>query len=587
MKQSTALDILKTGENVFLTGSAGSGKSYTINQYLRYLRSNDIKVAVTASTGIASTQLDGMTIHSWTGIGTDNELTPKRLKNIQSRQKVVSRIREVKVLIIDEISMLHLKTFDLINQVLKVIRNNDNAFGGLQIIVAGDFFQLPPVSLFNETNEEKFAFMSASWKEANFQICYLTEQHRQTANSLNKNDSYYGLDLNMILNQIRSQKLSPQIGHALLETKNHNFNIKSYTRLYTHNIDVQTINNNELKKLNNPEYTYYGYGTGDKTLIEILKKSIPNTEKLTLKVGAKVMFLKNYADEKIFNGTTGIVTEFKIVSEKDKTIGSIPIRVSSDENIDKPKYPVVKLDSGEQVMVLQDSWDIKNEKDDIILATYWHVPLTLAWAITIHKSQGITLDYAEVDLSKTFEKGQGYVALSRLKKLSGLKLLGLNSKSLELDPLAIEMDKQFIQKSQQIENKFLHLNSEQQNSSDGVEMYAPVLKPIFNKEDNCYYDFIQCKDGKAKICLALLDKDGNYLLNHNDQPKVISTFANISALKNPLTIGKSPYRDESICFYLKTFDAPRFQGQVPTSEGKYSGWAEIKNPHFIVKGKKD
>ena len=145
MKQATALDILKTGKNVFLTGSAGAGKTYTINQYLHYLRARDVAVAVTASTGIAATHMNGMTIHSWAGIGISNELTAKDIARIKKRTVVAERIERTKVLVIDEISMLHRQQFELINQVLQAIKENTLPFCWIQLLVAGDFFQLPPI----------------------------------------------------------------------------------------------------------------------------------------------------------------------------------------------------------------------------------------------------------------------------------------------------------------------------------------------------------------------------------------------------------------------------------------------------------
>ena len=160
MRQSSALNILKTGKNVFLTGSAGSGKTYTLNQYIHYLRARRVPVAVTASTGIAATHMNGITIHSWSGIGIKDELTERDLSNLARKQFLADRLKDTAVLIIDEISMLHAKQLNLVNQVLKHVRKNDNPFGGIQVVVAGDFFQLPPIGSKGESNRDKFAFMS-------------------------------------------------------------------------------------------------------------------------------------------------------------------------------------------------------------------------------------------------------------------------------------------------------------------------------------------------------------------------------------------------------------------------------------------
>ncbi|ELA08148.1 ATPase AAA [Moraxella macacae 0408225] len=472
MKQSTALDILKTGKNVFLTGSAGAGKTYTINQYLHYLRARGVAVAVTASTGIASTHMNGMTIHSWAGIGILYELTTKDLLRIKSRPQLVDRIQRTQVLVIDEISMLHLKQFDMINQVLRLIKENEQPFGGVQLLVAGDFFQLPPIGNPSESNRDKFAFMSQSWLDADFQVCYLSEQHRQVvAENQADNNRYFGLDLNDILNQIRRQQFSENTMLALQATKNHTLN-QSRTRLYTHNINVQNINEQELAKLNTKSHLYVSYGEGDEKLLESLKKSVRNTPELTLKIGAKVMFIKNNADLNVSNGTMGIIVDFQPIVEKDHddeddatqdTTTKDPTTKDTktqekDDDQNKQLFPVVQLNDGRQVVAVYDVWKVENE-DGEILAAYYHIPLTLAWAITIHKSQGMTLDSAEINLSRTFEKGQGYVALSRLKQLSSLQLLGINELSLQLDPLARGADKRFIELSYELEQTFLQKNA--------------------------------------------------------------------------------------------------------------------------------
>lgn len=525
MKQATALDILKTGKNVFLTGSAGAGKTYTINQYLHYLRARDVAVAVTASTGIAATHMNGMTIHSWAGIGISNELSAKDIARIKKRTVVVERIERTKVLVIDEISMLHRQQFELINQVLQAIKESTLPFGGIQLLVAGDFFQLPPIGEPHESNRDKFAFMAQAWLDADFQICYLSEQHRQTTDKIAvAGNTYYGLDLNAILNQIRSQQFTPHIMPALTATAEHML-ADNRTRLFTHNVNVQAINEQELGKLTTAAYTFCAWGEGDEKLVETLKKSVRNTPELVLKLGAKVMFIKNNAELNVSNGTMGKVVDFVATTLKqpNKQTNDSPSTNSPSKNLSEPLdeqglaadatallnaieqeqqadmadlldevnggqsqqtrqtdeddiaatdtaddklsellYPLVELNDGRKVIAEYDSWRIDDE-DGEILAAYYHIPLTLAWAITIHKSQGMTLDAAEVDLSKTFEKGQGYVALSRLKQLSGLQLLGVNELSLQLDPLARGADQRFQAISAEQEGEFLTRSKKQLN----------------------------------------------------------------------------------------------------------------------------
>ncbi|MGP4735037.1 MULTISPECIES: AAA family ATPase [unclassified Psychrobacter] len=482
MRQSSALDILKTGQNVFLTGSAGSGKTYTLNQYIDYLRARRVPVAVTASTGIAATHMNGTTIHSWSGIGIKDELTDRDLSTLSRKQFLADRLKDTAVLVIDEISMLHAKQLNLVSQVLKHIRKNDKAFGGIQVVVAGDFFQLPPIGSKGETNREKFAFMSEAWLDAKFHICYLSEQHRQVSDAANG-----GLDLDDILNQIRRQEVTFEAIAALEATYDQSVDIKR-TRLYTHNLNVNKINDKELASLDGEMMRFEATATGDSKLVETLKKTVRTQDELILKVGAKVMFIKNNAELGVSNGTMGELIGFAAVKidDKDSSDALIEDDSSDDANEDaagekttkgkksaakkdkeKPKskkpttqkMPVVRLNSGREVIAEPEEWIIEDETGDV-LASYLQVPLCLAWAITIHKSQGMTLDAAEIDLSRTFELGQGYVALSRLKSLSGLQLLGMNDMSLQLDPLARGADKRFLVLSEEADANYAMLDEE-------------------------------------------------------------------------------------------------------------------------------
>ncbi|MGO2279080.1 MULTISPECIES: AAA family ATPase [unclassified Psychrobacter] len=482
MRQSSALDILKTGQNVFLTGSAGSGKTYTLNQYIDYLRARRVPVAVTASTGIAATHMNGTTIHSWSGIGIKDELTDRDLTTLSRKQFLADRLKDTAVLVIDEISMLHAKQLNLVSQVLKHIRKNDKAFGGIQVVVAGDFFQLPPIGSKGETNREKFAFMSEAWLDAKFHICYLSEQHRQVSDAANG-----GLDLDDILNQIRRQEVTFEAIAALEATYDQSVDIKR-TRLYTHNLNVNKINDKELASLDGEMMRFEATATGDSKLVETLKKTVRTQDELILKVGAKVMFIKNNAELGVSNGTMGELIGFAAVKIDDKESSDALIEDDSSDDVDedvasekttkgkksaakkdkeKPKskkpttqkMPVVRLNSGREVIAEPEEWIIEDETGDV-LASYLQVPLCLAWAITIHKSQGMTLDAAEIDLSRTFELGQGYVALSRLKSLSGLQLLGMNDMSLQLDPLARGADKRFLVLSEEADANYAMLDEE-------------------------------------------------------------------------------------------------------------------------------
>lgn len=516
MKQSTALNILKTGQNVFLTGQAGAGKTYVLNQYLHYLRAREIAVAVTASTGIAATHINGLTIHSWSGIGILDELTMKDVTRIKKRPVIYERIKNTKVLIIDEISMLHRKQLDMVNHITQIIRENLQPFGGLQLIVAGDFFQLPPIGRTEETNREKFAFMAESWLSANFQICYLSEQHRQQLSLENDNTQLSLID---ILNQIRSQQFNQYTMPTLLATAQHNL-AESRTRLYTHNFNVNKINEEELAKLTTQSMTYHSFSEGDEKLIDTLKKSMRNTPELTLKIGAKVMFIKNNSELNVSNGTMGVVVDFAEINHEGQENHSLESnqQVSNNDNKEnvldnqskKTKFPVIRLNDGREVIAEYDVWQIDDEEGDT-LAAYYQIPLTLAWAITIHKSQGMTLDSAEVDLSKTFENGQGYVALSRLKQLSGLRLLGINQLSLQLDPLARGADKRFLVLSEQAETTFLQrdrkeIENQQQN-------FIVANGGTLNKQKILAYEKRLKKQQQALARKAQLYQESQHILN--------------------------------------------------------------------------
>ncbi|MDA5134418.1 AAA family ATPase [Psychrobacter sp. ANT_H3] len=539
MRQSSALDILKTGQNVFLTGSAGSGKTYTLNQYIDYLRARRVPVAVTASTGIAATHMNGTTIHSWSGIGIKDELTDRDLSNLSRKQFLADRLKDTAVLIIDEISMLHAKQINLVSQVLKHVRKNDAAFGGIQVVVAGDFFQLPPIGSKGETNREKFAFMSEAWLDAKFHICYLSEQHRQVSEAANG-----GLDLDDILNQIRRQEVTFEAIAALEATFDQNVDIKR-TRLYTHNLNVNSINDKELAALDGEMMRFTATSTGDSKLVETLKKTVRTQDDLVLKVGAKVMFIKNNTELGVSNGTMGELIGFAAVkinddkdnnddlieddsesieSENDKSIKGKGKKTTKDKDkpkVKKPttqKMPVVRLNSGREVIAEPEEWIIEDETGDV-LASYEQVPLCLAWAITIHKSQGMTLDAAEIDLSRTFELGQGYVALSRLKSLAGLQLLGMNDMSLQLDPLARGADKRFLALSDEADANYAMLDEE--SMTQAHEKFILKSGGTLNKSVIDAYANLQKKrreqqqaqiDKKQKLGNQVSDKSDSTLL---------------------------------------------------------------------------
>ncbi len=423
MNQAEAFEILKLGENIFLTGPAGCGKTFLLNKYINHLKKNKIRAGVTASTGIAATHLNGRTIHSWCQIGINEEMTATQIKNLLKKELLKKRIRVTKVLIIDEISMLNAKRLDLVDYICKAVRQNLRPFGGMQIILCGDFFQLPPVSKKDE--DSRFVTQSNIWKSMDIKICYLEDQHRQNDKNLLK-----------ILNDIRKNTISIET-HKILESRlNKPIDMKiKPTKLHTHNCDVNSFNFLELNKLSEETMVYEMRSKGDYNLVKSLKNSYCLApENLELKIGAIVMFVKNNFNKKYVNGTLGKVIQF------DK----------------KTNYPIVKTTYGETIIAEPESWMI--EEGDKIIASVNQIPLRLAWAITIHKSQGMSLDCAEIDLSKTFEYGMGYVALSRVRSLNGIKLTGINDLSLLVNKEVIKLDKKLYLKSKKDLKKLFSLS---------------------------------------------------------------------------------------------------------------------------------
>lgn len=417
MRQSEALDILKMGKNVFLTGPAGSGKTFVLNEYVKYLKSHAVDVAVTASTGIASTHLGGMTIHSWSGLGVKDFLTDKDIDDLMQKSYLYKRFEKTKVLIIDEVSMLHHFRLDMVEWICRSMKRSDLPFGGMQVILCGDFFQLPPVSrgLSVEADgvlDSEFAYKAESFLSSRFTICYLEEQHRQKDNVYLK-----------ILNEIRQNKVTNKTVELLKDRINKDIgHLGEYTRLYTHNIDVDSVNKKYLGLISSTSKKYKMESKGSAGLVETLKKSCLSPNELELKIGARVMFTKNHPEGHYVNGTLGVIKDFNQYGD-----------------------PIVLTNNGLEIQATPQSWKI--EEDGIVKAEISQIPLRLAWAITVHKSQGMSLDAMEVDLSKSFVKGMGYVALSRVRSLEGIRLLGFNDISLLVDGEVLEMDLEFQEKS--------------------------------------------------------------------------------------------------------------------------------------------
>ncbi len=432
MTQEQALEILKSGKNAFITGPAGSGKTFILNRYINWLKAGGVSAAVTASTGIAATHLNGITIHSWTGMGVHDWLDARDIKDLVKRGYLRRRFLRTSVLIIDEISMLAAPQLDLADQLFRAFKQIDMPFGGVQVVLCGDFFQLPPIkravsqknrqkksksqtSLDFDQNEDDcssgFAYQSRAWRDLGLKICYLDEQHRQG-----------GTEFLRILNAIRSNAVDGDVRKSLEKRIAAPIDMPVVpAKLYTHNVDVEIENNSELRKIAGKEFVYKMELIGPLALAEKLQKGCLAPPVLRLKVGARVMFVKNNFEEGYVNGTLGAV-----------------------HDLDESRI-LVRTMAGVLIDVGPASWHIAEEGN--IKAEINQYPLRLAWAITVHKSQGMSLDAAEVDLRQSFELGMGYVALSRVRSLAGLSLAGFNEIALRVNEEVLEFDEKLKKES--------------------------------------------------------------------------------------------------------------------------------------------
>ncbi len=426
MDQQQALAILLAGDSALITGKAGSGKTHLLKDFINQSKKNGKKVAITATTGIAATHLGGETIHRWSKIGILEQLPSDFFKKMTKKDQ--KRLIETDILIIDEISMLHDFQFELINRILKVIRASDQPFGGIQIVLSGDFFQLPPVrkrqvvqlDVFGSSSSNGFVTGSAAFFELDPKICYLETQYRQQEG-----------DLTQILDAIRSgivDQYEIDKLQARMEFDHSQLAEQNLAHLHTNNISVDRINRANLDKIKQPIKRFKMTGSGNKYLIESLKKSVLAPEILELKLGAFVMAVKNDSKERFVNGSLGEVVDFA--------------------QVDGLELPVIKFKTGRKITIEPTNWDLT--ENDVKLASVTQIPLRLAYAITVHKSQGMTLDGAVIDLSKAFTPGMGYVALSRVRSLDDLFLTGLNQMALTVSEEAIELDAKLKKQSKRL-----------------------------------------------------------------------------------------------------------------------------------------
>jgi ATP-dependent DNA helicase PIF1 len=413
MTQTQALQIMLSGTSVFLTGPPGAGKTYVLNDFVRQAKRRRRRVAVTASTGIAATHIGGSTIHLWSGLGTRATLTNKAKDRLYASEELRKRYLETDVLVIDEISMLHGIRLNLVNETCQLLRDSEAAFGGMQVILVGDLFQLPPVTRKDE--EVDFMHMSAAWADLHPEICYLSEQHRQREDAL--------LDVLQAMRRGEFRRSHIDALRSRLDTRPPAN--ASVTRLCTHNRDADAVNRQQLEALSSEGRTYTMAKAGPVFKLAQLAQSVLAPPTLEIKVGAEVMCVVNNLAKGFVNGSRGRVVGFR------------------------KNLPVVRMSMGGTVTVEPHSWALV--EDGRKRAEIIQLPLRLGWAITIHKSQGMSLDAAVIDLRKCFTPGMGYVALSRVRSLEGVYLTGINKMAMQLHPEIVGFDTELQEASERLE----------------------------------------------------------------------------------------------------------------------------------------
>ncbi|KAL8512467.1 hypothetical protein ACS0TY_018806 [Phlomoides rotata] len=436
-EQKQVLDAVCNGRSVFITGSAGTGKTFLLQEIIKKLKKihGRSRVYVTASTGVAACMLEGQTLHSFAGVGLANVDRDALLERVLSNKKACSRWRKVKALVIDEISMIDAELFEGLAHIARILRDKEEdesgvkTWGGIQLIVSGDFFQLPPVR--KKTSKKIYAFEADSWSSSFDLLVELTTVFRQS-------DSLLVRLLQNIRkggNDVDELKLLEQCCSGYEPDP-------SAVRLYPRLEDVNKVNKEKLESLNKEIYVYTAQDSGEDKWKRQLKSGIAPDE-LELCVGARVMLTKNLSPyHKLVNGATGTVLELHRLSYNYQETRDM----CSHGNL----LPLVKFDSGLELVVEPETWSVVDGEK--IVATRRQLPLILSWALSIHKCQGMNLDKLHTNLERVFECGMVYVALSRVRSLRGLHLSGLEPSCIRAHPKVLEFYQGFTGK--QNENKF-------------------------------------------------------------------------------------------------------------------------------------
>lgn len=418
------IDAIKSGRNVFITGGAGTGKSYNLNKAIKFLEDNtDLQIACTAMTGMASLQFEegGETLHRCLGIGIHKDVNDlgKIVNSFKFQKEKRWEIRAFDVLVVDEISMLRADTLELIDALLKYVMDTDKPFGGKQIVFSGDMMQLPPVVRREEKLAATWAFESPVWAELNFEVIYLTEIKRQD-----------NVVFASALNMIRAGVVNDSISTYFKNTNRHGFpeNVRP-VKLMSTNEAVDQYNRQELNRVNEKESQFKAeIDAITPALRDSIIRDCTAKEFLELREGCQVMIIKN--GEGYVNGSMGTylgetTVEITDLDDSVKKVPALKVQLFSDGSIHKiPKF----------------EWKLEKETTNAAgiksiskLAHFIQYPIRLAYAITIHKSQGMSIDFLEVDLNNCFSNHMAYVALSRAKNYEGLRILNWNPKAVKCD----------------------------------------------------------------------------------------------------------------------------------------------------------
>jgi ATP-dependent DNA helicase PIF1 len=393
-EQKKAFELLESGENVFLTGGAGSGKSHLIRAFMS--TQSPKTMPILASTGAAAVLVGGRTFHSFFGLGIMEGGPEAAFQKATKDRRVLKRVSQVDGFILDEVSMIPGEALEVAEQIARVAKESSLPWGGLRVIFVGDFAQLPPVS---KQGPRAWAFNSAVWKATGFQTCFLTHNHRIEDREF--------LD---ILAQIRAGQVTSAVQEFLEDHVREHDETDKATRLFPLRDQAENFNRSELASLNEVEVRIDSIYMGEPKNIEALQRQAPVPAQLVLKKGCRVLFLQNDPQKRWVNGTRGTVLSIE------------------------PEKIVVSKDNGREVTVEKATFSIQ-DADGNIRASVLNFPLILAYATTIHKSQGATLDELWVDLSRLWEPGHAYVALSRLRSPQGLRILRWSERSFVIDPL--------------------------------------------------------------------------------------------------------------------------------------------------------